>query len=158
MIEFGKQLKQLRRERGVSQKFIAEQLGISRQAVSKWESDTAQPDLDNLVKLSEVLEVSVDTLVGRASTETTVNFNEQKSADSNASDKRPIVCVLIAALFIFIPYMITIVRPELRVANDCRIMNLWELQFWLESGLLPFLLLTAGSMILGAYFYFKNEK
>jgi len=155
MMEFGKRLKQLRRERGVSQEFIAERLGISRQAVSKWESDTAQPDLDNLVKLSEVLEVSVDTLVGRTPTETTINFNEQKSTDSNASDKRPFACVLLAVLFIFIPYMITIFRPELRVASDSSNMHLWELRFWLESGLRPFLLLAVGSMILGAYFYFK---
>ena len=46
----GEKLRQLRRKKGLSQEAVAKELGISRQAVSKWETDIAQPDLDNLKK------------------------------------------------------------------------------------------------------------
>ncbi len=54
---------QLRKERGWSQEQLAEQLGISRQSVSKWESDMAVPDLDRIIKMSDLFGVSVDYLV-----------------------------------------------------------------------------------------------
>lgn len=53
----------LRKEKEWSQEQLAEQLGVSRQAVSKWESAQAIPDLDKLLKMSELFGVSVDYLV-----------------------------------------------------------------------------------------------
>ena len=44
---------------------LAEQLNVSRQSVSKWEAGTGFPEFDKLIKLSEVLEVSLDELTGR---------------------------------------------------------------------------------------------
>ncbi|ETJ00275.1 MAG: hypothetical protein Q611_LSC00108G0001 [Leuconostoc sp. DORA_2] len=57
------QLKRMRTERGLSQEDIANQLFVSRQAISRWESGDATPDLTNLVKLAEILETSLDSLV-----------------------------------------------------------------------------------------------
>lgn len=54
---------ELRKERGWSQEQLAEQLGISRQSVSKWESGMAVPDLDRIIKMSDLFGVSVDYLV-----------------------------------------------------------------------------------------------
>ena len=59
----GEKLRQLRRKKGLSQEAVAKELGISRQAVSKWETDIAQPDLDNLKKICEILEISADELL-----------------------------------------------------------------------------------------------
>lgn len=56
-------LAELRRRHGYSQEGLAERLGISRQAVSKWESAQTQPDIQNLVALSELYEVSLDHLI-----------------------------------------------------------------------------------------------
>jgi transcriptional regulator with XRE-family HTH domain len=53
----------LRKKNDWSQEQLAEQLGISRQSVSKWESGAAVPDLDRILKLSELFGVSVDYLV-----------------------------------------------------------------------------------------------
>jgi transcriptional regulator with XRE-family HTH domain len=53
----------LRKKNDWSQEQLAEQLGISRQSVSKWESAAAVPDLDRILKLSELFGVSVDYLV-----------------------------------------------------------------------------------------------
>lgn len=56
-------LYELRRAAGLSQEQLAERLGVSRQAVSKWESSAAQPELSKLVELSRLYGVSVDELL-----------------------------------------------------------------------------------------------
>ena len=53
----------LRTQRGLSQLELAERLGVSRQSVSKWETGQSVPDLDKLIKLSDLFGVSVDELV-----------------------------------------------------------------------------------------------
>ena len=63
-MDFKDSLQALRREKGLSQEQLAEMLGISRQAISKWETGDAMPDLPKLLKLSEALNVSLDTLCG----------------------------------------------------------------------------------------------
>ena len=59
----GERLIQLRAKAGLSQDTLAEQLGVSRQSVSKWEGGTAMPELVKLISLSELFGVSVDYLV-----------------------------------------------------------------------------------------------
>lgn len=58
----GMRISTLRRERGYSQEYLAERLGVSRQAVSKWEQDQSSPDTNNLIALAELLGVSVEYL------------------------------------------------------------------------------------------------
>lgn len=58
-----KNLTDLRREHGLSQKELAERLRVSRQAVSRWEQGTAVPSIDNLKLLSELYGVSMDELL-----------------------------------------------------------------------------------------------
>lgn len=53
----------LRKQKGWSQEQLAEQLGISRQSVSKWESGASVPDLDKIIKLSQIFDVSTDYLL-----------------------------------------------------------------------------------------------
>ncbi len=53
-----------RKKKGLSQEKIAEYLEISRQAVTKWESNTSKPNSDNLIKLAQLFEVDIDTLLG----------------------------------------------------------------------------------------------
>ncbi len=59
----GEKIAVLRKRAGLSQEALGEKLGISRQAVSKWESDQAIPTMDNLMVLSKIFEVPVDTLL-----------------------------------------------------------------------------------------------
>lgn len=56
-------LKELRKQNHYSQEYVAEQLNISRQAISHWENGRAYPDIDNLVLLAELYGVSVDELL-----------------------------------------------------------------------------------------------
>ena len=60
----GQNLQTARKAKGLSQETLAEQIGVSRQALGKWEKDTALPGLDNLQATAQVLGVSVDTLLG----------------------------------------------------------------------------------------------
>ena len=53
----------LRKARGISQEGLAEQLGVSRQAVSKWESEQSMPDLDKIISMSDYFEVTTDYLL-----------------------------------------------------------------------------------------------
>lgn len=54
---------QMRRQRGLSQEALADKLGVSRQAVSKWERGEASPDTDNLIMLAQLYGVSLDELL-----------------------------------------------------------------------------------------------
>ena len=65
----GDKIIRLRRQNGWSQEELAEQLGISRQSVSKWESGTSVPDLDKIIKLSGIFRVSTDYLLKEESEE-----------------------------------------------------------------------------------------
>lgn len=60
----GKRIREAREAKHYKQEYVAEQLGVSRQAVSKWETDTTEPDTKNLIALASLLEMSVDELVG----------------------------------------------------------------------------------------------
>lgn len=56
----------LRKQKGLSQEELAECLNVSRQTISRWESDTALPDATNLVQLSKLFEVSTDYLLNES--------------------------------------------------------------------------------------------
>lgn len=62
-MKFDNNLQKIRKDRKLSQEDVAEQLGISRQAVAKWESGVAFPDVENLIRISELFCVTIDSLV-----------------------------------------------------------------------------------------------
>ena len=62
-MEFRERLYQLRKGRGISQEELAHTVGVSRQAVQKWEAGAATPDLNNLSALADYFAVSLDYLV-----------------------------------------------------------------------------------------------
>ena len=56
-------LQALRKSQNLSQEQLAEKLDVSRQAISKWESGQANPDINNILKLSDIYEVSTDYIL-----------------------------------------------------------------------------------------------
>lgn len=56
-------IQSLRKSKGMSQEELADKVGVSRQAVSKWESEQACPDLEKVVTMSEIFEVTTDYLL-----------------------------------------------------------------------------------------------
>ena len=65
-MEFSERLKDLRKQAGLTQVDVAEKLGISQQAYASWERGIKKPTQENLVKIAQVLNVSVDYLVGNS--------------------------------------------------------------------------------------------
>ena len=80
-IEVANRLQKLRKEKGYSQEQLAEALGISRQAVSKWERAEASPDTDNLILLARLYGVSLDELLS------TDDDNEELKANSQEKEE-----------------------------------------------------------------------
>ena len=74
---FGQRLSRIRKEKEFTQNDIADKVGVTSQAVSKWENDLASPDIDILLKLADIFDISVDELLGKE-TKTTV-LNEKPS-------------------------------------------------------------------------------
>lgn len=62
-LEIANRLVALRRERGLSQEDLAARLGVSRQAISKWERAESSPDTDNLIALARLYGISLDELL-----------------------------------------------------------------------------------------------
>lgn len=62
-MEFGDRLKQLRMSRGLSQEQLAEKISVSRQAITKWETNRGLPDVENMVSLAEIFGITLDELV-----------------------------------------------------------------------------------------------
>lgn len=82
-IETANRLLQYRKKFGYSQEELASKIGVSRQAVSKWERAEASPDTDNLVLLAQLYGVSLDELITGSSATTDTSDN----ADTSDSDK-----------------------------------------------------------------------
>lgn len=73
----GQRIQKGRKEAGLSQEELAEQLGVSRQAVSRWENDNGYPEMEKIIRLSQIYQVSLDYLVG----------NEQEKSGEDISEK-----------------------------------------------------------------------
>lgn len=67
-MDLARRIRALRLERGLSQEALAERMEVSRQAVTKWESGAARPSTEKLLRLSQVLEVPLETLAGTEGT------------------------------------------------------------------------------------------
>lgn len=62
-MEMGKQIRKYRSEAGLSQEMLAEKIYVSRQTISNWENDKNYPDINSLLRLSEIFHVSIDILI-----------------------------------------------------------------------------------------------
>ena len=93
-IETANRLVELRKKNNLSQEELAEKLGVSRQAISKWERSEASPDTDNLIALAEIYGMSLDELIfgekrGGADEEEKKDEEKKKeeSEEQNHTDK-----------------------------------------------------------------------
>ena len=78
---FSEKLQILRKNKGLTQEELAEKLGVSRQAVAKWESSLVYPDIYNLIQISNLMNVSVDYLVKDQDCAVNISREEQTDID-----------------------------------------------------------------------------
>lgn len=143
-LQIANRLLQLRKERGLSQEELADQLGISRQAVSKWERAEASPDTDNLICLAKLYNVSLDYLLQTEDSLETIKTEQIKEEAKIIVDddaKKPKVLNMLSGL---IPVLITITYFILG-----GVFNLWH------PGWLVFLFIPVFLTLIDAI-YFKR--
>lgn len=78
---FGQRLARLRKEKELTQNDIADKVGVTSQAISKWENDLASPDIDMLIHLSDIFSISLDELLGKEKTTTLAERPSKKDID-----------------------------------------------------------------------------
>lgn len=83
-MNLGENIKRRREHLKLSQECVAERLGVSRQAVSKWETGLSEPTASNLIQLADVFEISLSELV-----ETQKNNEEQAASEERLHEKKP---------------------------------------------------------------------
>ena len=79
---FSEKLQLLRKNKGLTQEELAERLDVSRQAVAKWEAGQVYPDVYNLIRISDLMNVSVDYLVKDQSCSVTVGTDRATDLDA----------------------------------------------------------------------------
>ena len=104
----GEKICRLRGERGMSQTDLAEALEVSRQSISKWETDASTPELDKLIKLSEIFGVTLDELVLDKKSQTAQPQSEPQVQMQSPSLARKIAGTILLCFGITILLLITV--------------------------------------------------
>lgn len=107
-MNLGEKIYALRTKKNLSQGDLADKLDVSRQSVSKWENNTAVPDLDKLIKICDVFEISLDELTGRETQNAKpISKNEEIKEIKNGLTKiQHIGCILLGVgiICLLLPY------------------------------------------------------
>ncbi|MCM1399521.1 MAG: helix-turn-helix domain-containing protein [Clostridium sp.] len=101
-MDFSEKLKEIRKNKGLSQEQLAEKIGVSRQAITKWETGKGLPDVENMVIIAEIFKTSLDELLrdtaARQKQDTQVYISEtiydidcEKHFDVNIGDAATII-------------------------------------------------------------------
>lgn len=140
-IAIANRLVALRKANGLSQEALAEKLGLSRQAISKWERAEASPDTDNLMALAQLYGITLDDLL---SAEIDAPVPGEKAQDAEKAAEKPSETALqkkAGAMFKF-PFPLLVVILYLALGF---IGNLWH-PTWLLGLLVPIYYHLAGAL------------
>lgn len=161
-MDLAKRIQELRKKQGLSQEELAHEIGVSRQAVSKWEMNQAQPDLDKIIQLSDYFQVSTDYLLKGIECNTEKNEINGKQVIIIATICNAIGLLLTVVFWreyqnwlCFIPvlvfqaggllvYLIGISNKSGKEKNEIK-KKFWRINIWLIA-LIPCILLTDTGM------------
>lgn len=101
-------LQELRKKAGYSQEQVAEMLGISRQAISKWESGQGNPEIDNIIKLTEIYHVSTDYILLGQESSTAIPTPEKKKIGKETRKAISVISILAATAIITVLFIIAL--------------------------------------------------
>ena len=114
-MDLSEKILKLRKAHGLSQDELAEKLGVTRQSISKWESNQATPELDKVVKLAEVFDTNTDYLLQPSATdELTLKTSMLERQQKNILNQQArtqnrqflIISILLALLSIVVVFMV----------------------------------------------------
>ena len=143
----------LRRKSGLSQEQLAEKIGVSRQAISKWEGGLSTPELDKLKALSECFHVTIDELVGNQIISNS-NYEVQKEENPDlyktGEGKIGICFCSIGAVCLILFGVLTVIRPSsVEQLNESSMITL--------NGTGILIMLSVLLMIVGMILIFKKK-
>ncbi len=104
-MDIAERLQDLRKKAGYSQEQVAEMLGISRQAVSKWESGQGKPDIENIIKLTEVYSVSADYILLGSEKEVTVSVEKKRELSHEYKKAIAIIAIIAATAIVTVLFI-----------------------------------------------------
>ena len=99
-MSLGNKIYELRSSRKLSQEQMAEMLKVSRQSVSKWETDAAVPDIDKLCRLCDIFDVTLDELIGRKQKDEVQSNTATTVKDLPSAHQKTIGYILVAVSLI----------------------------------------------------------
>lgn len=156
MNELGARLQALRRQAHLSQQELAERLHVSRQSISKWELGTAKPDLDNMIRLSELFGVSLDELVlGKTQNRQEIPQNSAQPVENAKTKrrKRMRLCLFAGVLCL----VLAVALLPLHQLFDRHMLGNWYTSVWTYLLTVPHnVLLLAGAGFLAAAYWNKH--
>ena len=156
MNELGARLQALRRQANLSQQELAERLHVSRQSISKWELGTAKPDLDNMIRLSELFGVSLDELVlGKTQNRQEIPQHSAQPVENAKAKrrKRMRLCLLAGVLCLVLAVALLLLHQMF----DQHLWGNWYTSVWRYLPTVPHnVLLLAGAGFLAAAYWNKH--
>lgn len=107
-MSLGERLYELRKKKGLSQEEVAERLNVTRQSVSKWETDESKPDFDKIIPICELFEISSNELLSGTKEE-----KEEKEVEViNKDNKKKRAMIITSAIFLYFLALIWIMISE----------------------------------------------
>lgn len=111
-MKLSEQIKKYRKENNLTQEQFASKLFVSKQAVSKWETDRSYPDINLLPQIAEMLNISIDELIGKKDTENSTN-NQEKIIEKKIPKKKKFICgAIVLFIAIFCVFLISILNSN----------------------------------------------
>lgn len=127
-MKIGDRLKEYRLKKNLTQTEVADKLNVSRQSVSKWENNHAYPEIDNLIMLGNLYDVSIDELLNQSNTKEK-KIAEPKLLKKNICyERKKINLLLLLSISVLIPLlgMLTPIFVSLKnKRNSFRIIHLF---------------------------------
>lgn len=143
----------LRRRSGLSQEQLAEKIGVSRQAISKWEGGLSTPELDKLKALSEFFRVSIDELTSEQGADSSSDCSEPKLTEQNrggSESKIGVFFCLLGAVCLILLGVLTIILPtSADRLNESSVLTL--------NGTGIFIALSVAVMVIGIILVLKKK-
>ena len=100
-MNISEKIKQIRNKEGLTQEQFSEKINVSRNAVAKWETNRGYPDIQNLINISEIFNISLDELV-----KDDINVKYKIIAESSSKKWHFLVILYLVAIIIYIVYFL----------------------------------------------------
>ena len=144
-------LYQLRKKQGLSQEQLAEQLNVSRQAISKWESGQSVPDTDKLLTIGEYFQVSLDYLLKEDGYPASEQVKIESQSPGGKTDLAGLIICIGGMVLLIVWGLVTVLNPS--VSGQISDSSMVQID---GNGMI--LILCVAAIIFGAWLLLKGSR